>query len=75
MKLMELLRCYRVANNYSLDALEAETGVERSALFRFECGRGISVDKLSKLINWAFGEGDGCKLMKSGKKYKRSTPK
>lgn len=53
-ELRTMLKAYRKANNLSYRELSEKTGIDRSALWRFEEGKSMNEDQWSSLVRWFF---------------------
>lgn len=56
MMLGKLIAAYRKANGLTLAELEAESGVNRMALWRLEQGRFKSCKQWPAILRWVFGK-------------------
>lgn len=56
MMLPKLVRSYREQHNISVRGLAKIIGVDYSTLFRFECGKEITVSTWVKIVKWALVE-------------------
>ena len=54
-ELRTMLKAYRKANSLSLAQLSDKTGIDRSALWRFEEGKPLAEHQWASLVRWFFG--------------------
>lgn len=56
MILAELVKAYRETHKLSIRQMSVRTGVEHTALWRFEQGRFLRVKQFTNLVRWVFSE-------------------
>lgn len=56
MILAELVKAYRESQGMSIRQMSKLTGIEHTALWRFEQGRFLRVKQFTNLVRWVFSE-------------------
>ena len=57
--LCEMVKAYRVGRGFSIRDMANHTGIEHTALWRFEQGRFLRLRQYANLMRWVFSEPKG----------------